>query len=107
MVALPRRTYVVVYFAYRNAEGLHLDPFGNKFMICTSAKKGRGKYSALAEWMVINFGWVASRINYPSQRYSFGMASAVARCHRCFRAKAAAIFLWFWYGSVVGSELTG
>lgn len=66
MVALPRRTYVVVYFAYRNAEGFHLDPFGNKFMICTSAEKGRGKYSALAEWMVIPSGCVASRINYPS-----------------------------------------
>lgn len=35
-------------------------------MICTSAEKGRGKYSALAEWMVIHFGCVASRINYPS-----------------------------------------
>lgn len=31
------------------------------------------------------------------------MASAVACCHRCFKAKAPAIFLWFWYGSMVSN----
>lgn len=50
MLYLPRRTYVVVYFAYRDVEGLHLDPFQNKFMFCTSAKKGE---ESILHWMNI------------------------------------------------------
>jgi len=50
MLYLPRGTYVIVYFAYRNVEGLHLDPLGNKFMICTSAKKEEAN---IRHWMSI------------------------------------------------------
>lgn len=58
MLYLPRRTYVVLYFAYRNVEGLHLDPFGNKFMVCTSAKK---EEENIPHWIYGNSLWLAGK----------------------------------------------